>query len=77
MGTRKKILIWLCLSPLLLFITVGAGFMAWDMISGIPADIYNVIHPKHVETTCETLLRTMNPSDEGYEAMVDACLGQP
>jgi hypothetical protein len=74
---KKKIAIWLCLSPLLLLLLIGAGFMAWDMISGIPSAINNVIHPKHVETTCETLLRTMKPSDEGYDAMVDACLGQP
>jgi len=55
----------------------GALIMGWDMVRAIPGSIHDALHPKVVETTCQTLMRTMKPSDEGYDAMVEHCSIEP
>jgi hypothetical protein len=73
----RKFLMWLWIVPIGLLMAFGALIMGWDMVRAIPGSIHDALHPKVVETTCQTLMRTMKPSDEGYDAMVEHCSIEP
>jgi len=68
---KKLHLLWLI--PMAIIMGFGAVTLTWEMVKAIPDSINSVIHPKHQESTCESLLKTMSPSDDGYEAMMEHC----
>ena len=51
--------------------------MGWEMVRAIPGSIHDAFHPRVVETTCQTLMRTMKVEDDGYDAMIENCSNQP
>jgi hypothetical protein len=59
---------------LIAYFAIGILYFIILMASDIPRSIHDAFNPKKTETTCQTLLRTMKPSDEGYDAMIDSCL---
>ena len=73
-ANRKQKIIFIIILPILLLMLYGAAIMAWDTVSAIPDSIKSVTQSQP-ETTCQTLLKKMKSTDDGYEAMVDNCLG--
>jgi len=69
-----RFLMGLWIIPLSLLMLVGASAMVYGFVTGLPGSFTSIFHTDpQPESTCDTLLRTMKPSDDGYEAMMEEC----
>ena len=69
-----RFLMGMWILPLSILILVGASAMIYGFAKGLPESFTSIFHTDpQPESTCDTLLRTMKPSDDGYEAMMEEC----